>query len=91
MPSGGKDNLQAGLGVEIQRGSFASRKDDERNHAPARNETSDGRILEGSGWVVGKPSFPHELLPNDGFSSARLQVQHKTSRAYSVKAQTGFR
>ena len=52
MPSGAKDNPQTGIGVEIPRASFASRNHDERNHAPAGNETSDGRILEGPGWIV---------------------------------------
>ena len=56
MASGGKDNPQAGVGVEIPRASFVSQNHDERNHAPARNETSDGRIPEGSGWMVGHTS-----------------------------------
>jgi hypothetical protein len=66
MHSGGKDNLQAGVGVEIQRGSFAGRNDDERNQAPARNETSDGRILEGSGWFVDYPEvdYPECIFDN---------------------------
>jgi hypothetical protein len=34
---------------------FASRNHDERNHAPAGNETSDGRMLEGRGRIVAYP------------------------------------
>ena len=51
MPEGGKDHLQA-VGLEIPLASFASRNDDERNQAPAYHETSDHRILAGSGWLV---------------------------------------
>jgi hypothetical protein len=61
MPSGGKDNPQTGIGVEIPRASFASRNRDERNHAPIRHETSDGRILEGSGWMVANPDITPAL------------------------------
>jgi hypothetical protein len=56
MPSGGKDNPQADIGVEIPRTSFGSRNHDARNQAPACNETSDRCILASSGWIVGYPS-----------------------------------
>jgi hypothetical protein len=71
----GKIILKLVLEFEIPRASFATRNDDERNHAPARNETSDGRILEGSGWIVDKPEvIPFRSYLRFGGNSGAMNV-----------------
>jgi hypothetical protein len=57
MPSGGKDNLQVGIGLEIPRASFASWNHDAQNQAEALNETSDRCALVGSGRMVVHPEI----------------------------------